>query len=82
MGYPLSPRLDFREHRGRLIDKVAFDPYRINSAHQRADSWERLYPDKGTPLMMRVTGLSLLGNLSLITVSGLCGALGLLTAFR
>lgn len=61
---------------GRLIDKVAFDPGRINSAHQRADSWEGLYPDKGTPLTMRVTGLSLLGNLSLISVSGLCGALG------
>lgn len=36
MGYPLSPRLDFREHRGRLIDKVAFDPYRINSAPSKS----------------------------------------------
>lgn len=57
VGDPLSPRLDFRERMGRLIDEVASDPGRINSAHQRTDSWERLYPDKGTPLMMRVTGL-------------------------
>lgn len=38
VGDLLSPRLDFRELMGRMIDKVAFDPGRINSAHQRADS--------------------------------------------
>lgn len=57
MGDPLSPRLDFRERMGRLIDEVASGPGRLNSAHKRAHSWGRLYLDKGTPLTMRVTGL-------------------------
>lgn len=57
MGDLLSPRLDFRECMGSLIDEVASGPGRTNSANQRAGSWERLYLDKGTPLMMRVTGL-------------------------